>query len=102
MHVDTLEAHRSSIEVKVNAPERSSKGIGQAGSALVVERVALAKDEGSGLLGLGSGKNGIVLWEMALNRAYGPVVVHQGALQGDAKGGGTADVAVVFISTSSS
>lgn len=101
MHVDTLEAHRSGIEVKVNAPERGSKGVGQTRSALVVERVALAKDEGSGLLGRSSGENGIVLGEMALDRAYGPVVVHQGALQGDAKGGGTADVAVGFISTSS-
>lgn len=94
MHVDALEAYRSRVQVEVDAPKGGSKGVGQARSALVIERVAFAKDQRSGFLCFWSGENGIVLWEVALDGAHGLGVVHQRALEGDARRSGTADVAV--------
>lgn len=67
MHVDALEAYGSRVQVEVDTPKGGSKRVGQAWPALVVKRVAFAKDQRSGLLGFWSGEDGIVLWEMALD-----------------------------------
>lgn len=67
MHVDALEAYRRRVQVEVDTPKGGSKGVGQAWSALVVERVAFAKDQWSSLLCFWSREDGVVLWEVALN-----------------------------------
>ena len=82
MYVHALEADRGRVEVEVNAPEGRSKGVGEAGPALVVQRVGLAKDHGRWRIRRALCENGVVLGDVGVNRTCGHGVVHQRALEG--------------------
>jgi hypothetical protein len=90
--VHPLEAHRRRVEVKVDAPEGGTKGVGKTRTALVVQRVGLAKDERRDWPRR-LRDHGVVLGAAGVDRELGHGVVHQRPLEGYPWSLGAADVA---------
>ena len=78
MHVHALVAGRGRVQVKVETPERGAKRVGQAGLALKVQRVGLAKDERR--LALACGHDLPVLLKLFIHIARGAGVIHKRVL----------------------
>lgn len=68
MHVHTLESHRRTVEIEINAPERRTKRIREARLSFIVQRVRLTHDQGRG----GSIDVGLVVLDnMGIHRSHG-------------------------------
>lgn len=99
MHVHTLVAGRRRVHVEVEAPERGAKRVGQAGLALKVQRVGLAKDERR--RSLARGHNLPVLLDLLVHVARGACVVHERVLQSHAGRRRPVNVAATQVSQGS-
>lgn len=90
VHVHALDTYGRAVEVEVEAPQRSAEGVGQAGLALVVQRVGLAHDQGhSATVGPGL----VILDNVRVDRAHCARVVQERSLECDARAGGTGYIA---------
>lgn len=89
----TSNPRRGAVQVEVDAPERSSKRIGQSRRAFVVQTVGLAED-----IRYACAREQIGFVQVVRYRQYGRRVVHQCALQSHAGLCGAADITCRLVS----
>ena len=110
VHVNATDVDTGGVQVEVDAPESGAEGVGEAGSALVVQRVRLAEDEG--WCCRVDGEDLVVLGDVGVHGSHGNRVlggvsectsvpmrfglayVHESTLEGHARRSRSADVAI--------